>query len=223
MKQPCIGLFIATIAFGTLAAIGSAEAAFIPSLTEPNNDLKFFIDTANNGVTSFTGKVGKQNSGPGVTVSTDASVKTASGFATIKPVKGALLTDVTFTPFSSTQFSDFFFRGQLLNDGAITLKVTDAQGDPTQTFTFDNIKKNVNFKSLGIILDLAFPDDIRTIQTVELISDGFKQLKQIHFSTSPLAAVPVPAALPMFGIALMGLAGISIFSKRKKVSPTAMA
>jgi hypothetical protein len=214
--MPRFKIAAALIAFGLLASATSAKAAFVSTTTEPSGELKFFIDIANSDVGSFSGKVGSNNSGPVVNVTTTGNVTTGAGYANIKPVHGTSLTDLVFSPVNNKLFSDFFFRGQLLDDGDITLKVNDAQGDPTQIFTFANIKKNADFGSLGIILDLAFPSDVRTIQSIELISAGFKEVKQIDFSLSPVAAVPLPAALPMFGAAIAGLGGLRRLARRKR-------
>lgn len=73
------------------AAMAPAHADF---MIDPNPDgLKFFIDIANKGVTSFSGTVGANNSGPIVDVVTVGKVDTGAGFATIKPAsKNDILT-----------------------------------------------------------------------------------------------------------------------------------
>lgn len=223
MKMKYCSLMIAIVGFGLLSAASSAEAAFVSTTSEPSGELKFFVDVHNSGVTSLSGTVGANNSGPIVNVATTGAVTTGAGYANFKPVHDTTLTDLIFTPLNDKLFSDFFFRGQLLKDGDITLKVNDAQGDPTQIFTFANIKKNADFGTLGIVLDLAFPADIRTIQSIELISAGFKEVKQIDFSLSPVAAVPLPASLPMFGAALLALGGFTMMTKRKKASNSMMS
>jgi hypothetical protein len=215
MKNGVKGLLASLSVIALCSAASAANAAYLSTSLEPSGELKFFAGAANKDVASFVGNVGAQNSGPTVDVNTIGNVDTDAGYGAIKPVSGATLTDVTFTPQNGAQFGSFFFRGQLLNDGDVTLKVNDALGDPTQTFTFDNLKANANFGPLGIVLDLAFPNDFSAIKTVELISAGFKELKQIDFDQGPLSAVPLPASLYLFAASLMGLGASRAFSKRK--------
>jgi len=222
MRNRVIGLIFSLGLVGLCSAAGSANAAFIATTVEPNGELKFFAGSANKDVSVFTGNVGAQNSGPQVTVNTIGNVNTDAGYGAIKPVMqpkpGQILTDVTFTPQDPNLFDDFFFRGQLVNDGSVTLKVNDSLGDPAQVFTFDNLKANTNFGSLGIVLDLAFPNDFSTIKSIELISAGFKTLKQIDFSSAKLSAVPLPASLQLFGVALLALGTVRAFSRGKSWS-----
>ena len=85
---------IAAAAFLPLA--GSVRAEF---MVDPNPDGdKFYNGDAYKNVSSFTGTVGGQHSGPEVTVDTVGNVDTGAGFSTIKPVKDGTLTRLTFTP-----------------------------------------------------------------------------------------------------------------------------
>jgi hypothetical protein len=145
-----------------------------------------------------------------VDVSTTGAVNVASGWATIKPVKGGTLTSLTFTPKNPNLFSDFNFRGQLLKVGKITLTVQDNQGDPAQTFTFHINKANQDFPRIGII---ANPGSGETIKSVTITSAGFKEVKQVSFSH----VVPEPSSLTLHGI---GGAGPLAFHRRR---PTAVA
>lgn len=219
MKNGVTGLIFSLGLVALCSAASSANAAFIATTVEPNGELKFYAGSANKDVSSFTGNVGGQNSGPTVTVNTIGNVNTDAGYGAIKPVMqpkpGQILSDVTFTPTNPNLFDDFFFRGQLVANGDITLKVNDALGDPTQVFTFTDLKANTDFGSLGIVLDLAFPNDFSTIKSVELLSAGFKELKQIDFSSGKLSAVPLPASLPLFGVALLALGTVRAFSRGK--------
>lgn len=223
MRNGVMGLVVSLAVIAFCSAAGAAQAAYVSTDVEPSSELKFFNGSANKDVSSFVGTVGGQHSGPAVTVQTNVNVDTGAGYANITPVKGATLTDVTFTPQSGSQFSSFFFRGQLLNDGAVTLKVTDSLGDPTQVFTFNDIKANADFSPLGIVLDLAFPKDFSAIKSIELISAGFKELKQINFDRGPLAAVPLPASLYLFAAALFGMGVFRAVSKRKARAQMGMA
>jgi hypothetical protein len=223
MRNGVTGLIFSLGLVGLCSVASSANAAFIATTVEPTSgELKFFAGSANKDVSTFTGNVGGQNSGPQVTVDTIGNVNTDAGYGAIKPVMevagGSVLTNVTFTPLNPNLFNDFFFRGQLVNDGSVTLKVNDSLGDPAQVFTFDNLKANTNFGSLGIVLDLAFPNDFSTIKSIELISAGFKELKQIDFSSAKLSAVPLPASLQLFGVALLALGTVRAFSRGKSWS-----
>lgn len=215
MRNGVMGLIFSLGIIVSCAVTSQASASFISTDVLPSGELKFFNGTAVKNVSSFTGFVGGQHSGPTVNVQTVGNVNTGAGFANIKPVKGSTLTDVTFTPTNDTLFNSFFFRGQLLKDGNVTLKVNDSLGDPTQAFTFSDIKSNTDFGPFGIVLDLAFPNNFETIKSIDLISDGFKQLKQVRFGTVKVAAVPLPASLYLFTVSLLGLGVFRAFSKRK--------
>lgn len=213
MKLRLMAMTLTAVTF--MSVTGLAQAAFIPSDNEPNTgEFKFFINGANKDVSDFSGLVGSNNSGPTVNVHTIGNVDTGNGYANIKPIKDGSLTDLIFTPENDKLFSDFFFRGQLLDDGDITLKVTDAQGDPTQIFTFANIKANADFGALGFLLDMAFPNDKRTIKTVELLSEGFKEVKQIDFSYA-VAPVPLPGSFVLFGVGLIALGAVAASKQRR--------
>lgn len=215
MKNGVIGLVAGLSVIVVSAVAHPASAAYIATDTMPGGELKFFTGSANKDVSSFTGTVGGQHAGPTVSVTSNANVDTGGGFANIKPATGATLTDVTFTPQVGSSFTSFFFRGQLLNDGNITLKVNDTLGDPTQVFTFNDIKANTDFSPMGIVLDLAFPNDFSPIKSIELLSDGFKELKQINFDKGPLSAVPLPASLYLFAMSLAGLWISRLFARRR--------
>jgi hypothetical protein len=214
MKLRLVAVAAATAFIG---CAGQAHAAFVSTTTEPNGELKFFVDVHNSDTSSFTGIVGSNTSGPIVNVSTNGNVDTGSGYATIKPAShDTTLTDLTFTPENDTLFSDFFFHAQLVEAGDITLKVTDALG-LLQTFTFSGIPKSADSGPFGIMLaDLG---DTDTIKMVELISDGFKEVKQIDWSTSSVSAVPLPASLPMFGVGMLALGFLSVTKRRKSTVP----
>jgi hypothetical protein len=215
MRNGVMGLILSFSVAALCSLSSAANAAYIATDTVPNGELKFYDGSANKDVSSFTGSVGSQHGGSAVNVQTNANVDTGAGFGTIKPVTGATLTDVTFTPTNSTEFNSFFFRGQLLADGSVTLKVNDSLGDPTQIFTFDDLKANTNFGPLGIVLDLAFPNDFGAIKSIELISAGFKELKQITFGSAQVAAVPLPASLYLFAAALMILGIMRVLGRRR--------
>ena len=192
---------------------GQAQAAFVSTTTEPSGELKFFVDVHNSDTGSFSGFVGSNTSGPVVNVTTNGNVDTGSGYANIKPTNhSTTLTDLIFTPENDKLFSDFFFDAQLVSAGDITVKVTSALG-LLQTFVFSDVPKNADSGPFGIVL--ANLTDTDTIKMVELISDGFKEVKHIDWSTSSVSAVPLPASLPMFGAGLLALGFISSTKRRK--------
>ncbi len=106
--------------FAVSAFLGVTSAAHATFIIDPNpgGDM-FFIDVANKDVSSFSGMVGSNVSGPVVNVSTIGNVDTGSGFATIKPVMSGVLTQLTFTPVDPNMFSDFSFRGSLKEAGSL--------------------------------------------------------------------------------------------------------
>lgn len=196
MSHNCLGRaharpawYICLLAVGVcLGWTGSVRANFI---IDPNPDgTKFYNGDALKDVSSFTGTVGGQHSGPEVTVTTIGNVDTGAGFSTIKPVKDGTLTSLTFTPADGNLFDDFSFRGQLVDAGSVTVTVHDNQGDPAQTFVFSGLPKDADFDRIGIV---AVAGSGETIKSVTLTSAGFEEQKQNEFS---FAAGPVGGPLP---------------------------
>ena len=195
-------LVLALLSAGGLTGSARASSLFMID-PDPGGD-KFFNGDAYKDVSSFTGTVGGQHSGPLVTVTTLGNVDTGAGFSTIKPIKDGTLTSLTFTPADGNLFDDFSFRGQLLADGSVTATVQDNEGHAPETFTFSGLKKDADFGRLGIVAAVAG----ETIQSVTLTSQGFKEQKQNEFSYAPATpATPLPTAV--WGCAaLLGCLGI---------------
>ena len=192
-----VGLILAFILLGITSH--EAKATFIE---DPNpGGAFFFIDGANKDVASFTGQVGGQNTGLIVNVQAFGNVDTGNGYANVKPVKNGILTELIFTPDNPNLFSDFSFRAQLLASGDVTITVLDAQGNPSQTITFED-RSDQDFSRIGV-----YSLDGETIQSLTISSDGFKEVKQMNFSGEGVSNVPEPATMLLLGSGLIGLAG----------------
>jgi len=195
--------YIVSIVALTAALTLSARANFIVD-QNPDGE-KMYNDVANKNVSDFEGFVGANNSSaPHVDIHTTGKVDTGSGFANIKPAKGASLTQLIFTPENGKLFNGFSFRGQLERAAMwnVTVTVQDNQGHAPQTFTFTGLGRNNDFAQQGII---SF--DGETIKSVTLIGT-FKEVKQIEFTLAP-RAVPDSGATVMLLSAALGTLGMS--------------
>ncbi len=199
-------ILIAALAISAGLA-NKAQAAFVID-TSPDGD-KFYYDQANKDVSSFTGSVGTQSSGPLVNVTAVGSVDTGAGFSTIKSIKNGSLTTLVFTPVNGNLFDDFNFRGQLnpSADGTVTLTVQDNQGHAPETFTFAGLGSNSDFGRIGI---KAIEGSGSTIKSITLVGD-FKEEKQNQFS---YAAVPEPGTW-LAGLSSLGALGLFAWRRRK--------
>jgi hypothetical protein len=192
----------AVVAAAMLFGVTSAQATFIVA-DNFDNDQKLFIDGANKNVSSFTGTVGSNNSGPKVSIDTAGNVDTGNGYANIKPATGETLTSLTFKPNDPNAFGDFSFRGQLeaIAGGSVLLVVQDNQGGAPQSIPFINLGSSADFSRVGIV-----SNDGETIKSVSLFST-FKEVKQVDFS--PAVAVPEPQTYAILGLGV-GLLGILV-------------
>lgn len=132
-----------------------------------------------------------------------------NGFAGISPDTG-LLTDVTFTPLTGT-FTGFSFRGQDVQaNQTFTVIIQDNQGDPAQTFSFTQIKANVDFAAINLLTTVQ----AKTIKFVEIQNaGGFKSVKQIEW-LGVASSAPEPASWALMIVALGGL-GMALRSRRR--------
>jgi hypothetical protein len=219
MKRKCIThhlLFLVLVVMAIVAMTVPANATFVMD-PNPGGD-KYFLDKAD-GVSSFSGFVGAQSSGPIVNTTTIGSVDTASGWANIKPIKDGTLTSLTFTPdiANTIKFNDFSFRAQLLWDlddkvkdtGKVDVIVTD-QYDIVSIINFTDLAgPNADFGTIGVV-----SNDGEWIKSVEIliplekgIDVSFKEVKQVSFSS-----VPEPSTFLLLGA---GLGGLWFLRRRK--------
>jgi hypothetical protein len=216
---------------GILVVAGtSAHATFIISSADDKDELKFFINDANKGVTAFFGSVGKNNSNDDVNVTTISAVNTGNGYANIKPVKDGTLSSLTFTPTNGNAFDGMFFREQITGvelcvkkkcvdtfDGDLTATIQDNQGHPVQTIVFHHVLDNSpDFATLGfedIEGKSVLEETIKSV-TLSLDSTGFfKEVKQIDFSGAEFTTgVPEPSTWAMI---LIGFAGVGFAGYRR--------
>jgi hypothetical protein len=198
-------LAAALISAAAVTFSNSAQAHFVLDLNPGGTQLNFV--TNNDPLTTTTGLVGTTT----ITITTIGTpnvetFNTASGTAAVLPVKGGTLTDLIFLvdPLvkNLTQFS---FRGQLEETGDVTVKVTD---NFNSVFIF-TAQHDADFARFGVI---ALANSGEYLTKVELLSDGFKSVKQIDFGTA-VAAVPEPSTWAML---ILGFAGVGFMAYRRK-------
>jgi hypothetical protein len=191
----------ASVAVSLLAmGMSSAQATFMINNTEGDK-----LTLANHkDVSSILASV----DGGDVTITTVGNVDSASGNATIKPIKNGLLTELTFTPSDADMFNSFTFRGQFLATGTVDLTVQDNQGDPAQAFMFTVDKANADLGPFGIDAVVGSGETIKSITLLD--TSGFKEAKQFTFDLA--AAIPEPTTWAMM---LIGFAGLGFAGYRK--------
>lgn len=190
-------VLLSTIVVASIGIAGHASATF--QIDPTPGGAKLFLVKGKD-ISKGSGNVGS-HSGPMVNIAVMGNADFADGFAEITPVKGSLLTSITFTPVDANGFSDFSFRGQdLTADNTITVTVQDNQGGPPQTFTFPEAKADDDFARVGI-----YSTDGETIQSI-IVSDpaGFKEFKQIEFSAAGTVPEPATWALMLVGVGALG-------------------
>jgi len=203
-----------------LAFLGQATARaefekFFPPESDIKKSMKLFLDKTDS-TSSLSGHVGDQNSGPVVDITANTNFKvTGSGWATIQNVNnaGAFLS-ATFTPEDKNLFVDFSLRGQLPKAGDVNITVTDNFGT-SSSFTFAE-PKNANWDRIGVIAKLGTGEFIDHIVVSTAVTDGFKELKQIAFSTAANHVVPEPSTLAIAGLGALGFIGYGLRRRFKK-------
>jgi hypothetical protein len=199
MQRFNLGLALGLLGF--LLGTTPAKADFIFSVGTDASD-KVFFDKAD-GVTTFTGTT--QTSNVVINYTTDQAVNVANGYSTVKPT-GATFLDLTATPTTGANFTDFSTRGQLQAAGSVTMIVTD-QNNQTFSHTFTGLPANADFSPLEAT---AVTGSGETIKSVEIMSAGWKEVKQQNFGFSTDPAVPEPGSiiLATTGLAVMGAFGV---------------
>jgi len=195
-RSALVGLFISTAA---IASSGSARADFIVDLNPIGQNLNIVTQTA--GLATFDGTVG----GNIIHITTNTAADTGSGLAIISPHADIPLTSILFDPMDGV-FTQFSFRGQLVNDGTVTVTVVD---NLSQSFSF-TANANANFTAFGVI---ALAGSNETISTVTITSDGFKSGKQFGFGDALAPAVPEASTWAMM---ILGFMGVGFMAYRRK-------
>jgi hypothetical protein len=219
---------------GALVCIGSPCRANIPwnlysNVGESGLDgEKLFLDAGSG--TTGSGNVGSQFSGVIVNMASNVSVDYANGWSNIKPSsKDDLFTSLTFTPVDKMGFTNFSFRGQLKKEGDIVVEVKDTAGGD-YTFAGIHEKANQDFNRIELIAN-GIPSDPTTymgpwIDSVTIsVTEGFKEVKQIAFSTAiqegggppnPPAPTPEPSTLAIAGLGALGFLGCGLRRRMAK-------
>ena len=212
MRKPLLFLTPFALASGLTLASIPAHATFIidtscgESLCAAGTD--FFNDPpAKHDVSTFTGTVGGEHSGPAVTVDTIGNIDTGAGFSTITPTSGALLTSLTFTAADDTLFSDFSFRGQLNpvgDTGVIDVTWTDS-GGASGTLSFTGVPgPDEDFGRLGIVSNDG--ETLASVVVTTAAGESFKEFKQVQFSGAGLTpSIPEPSTWAMMLLGFVGL------------------
>jgi hypothetical protein len=142
-------------------------------------------------------------------VGSSVLVDVANGFATIKPDTGTLA-QLTFAPAATnvSSYGDFFFEGQLIAPGTVTVTITDIFNN-VFTGTSASIAANTDFAGFGGWS--ADGDVIKSILVTTSSTGGFKEVKHIEFSVA--SAVPEPSTWAMM---ILGFAGVGFMAYRRK-------
>lgn len=179
----------------------------------PLDEQKIYLDKDKS--PTITGHVGSQTGTPLVMFSSATdTLDAANGFANITSTDGAI-NNITITA-PGYWFSDLIFGVQLSNSTS-DLHVT-ANDKSGASETFSSWTTQTDWGS-GLNTILALSTGANLMQSVTIDSnDGFDALAldaligvdQVkHFEISGLTAVPVPAAIWLFGSGLIGLIGVA--------------
>ena len=195
--------------------IGGANAApvytgvyadmYLKKNTFPNGlmEEKVFLDKDKS--IEITGHVGSKKGMPLVKIESPDTLDAKNGFATIKPLKGELLHEITISV-PNYWFGDLIFS--VLPDKKATtdlvITATDKSGGTESYGAWLGKNDWVNGDNRILVLSVGG----NLMESVTIASDsGFKQLKKIEISE--VTAVPLPATVWLFGSALLGFMGFS--------------
>lgn len=203
----------------TLGMISTTQAATVYTSRDA-----FITDTVNintenfNSITDFTPYHSTPLDTGAFTISMTGTVRTDSGRNVIDPappqfasfdVDGTQIANVLidsgsslFLTFDQAIYS-FGVDLASLNDNILRTEIIAAN-----TTTTPQIEAETFVRFFGISSSTAFT----TIEFRGIANDGFG-MDNVMYSTAPVSAVPVPAAVWLFGSGLIGLAGIA---RRKK-------
>ncbi len=181
---------IAATAGLCLALTGTAKAAVLTSYSTDLPADVFTAPTSSTDTSFVTGSSGNQYVSPfGDTTSEYVAVK--AGGSAIYDISGTSLSFVYGSP-----------------DKYNTISFLNAAGDVFDTFT-----------PVGSPLTSAHSYFVTLTASGEFSAVEFSSsLNSLEFSNVSVSAVPLPAAAPMFGAALLALAGLGYGAKRKSAA-----
>ncbi len=194
---------------------GTYVDMYLKSNTFPSGlfEEKVYLDAGQS--STITGHVGSQTGTPLVMFSSTTDIlDAASGFANITAVDGAI-NNLTITA-PGFWFADLIFGVNLdnsIDDLHITAKDKSGAIETFSSWTAQSGWVN------GLNTILVLSTGVNLMQSITIDSnDGFDALalddligvEQVkHFEISGLTAVPVPAAMWLFGSGLIGLVGVA--------------
>ena len=212
------------IVLGTLAItlwIGGANAApvytgvyadmYLKKNTFPNGLMEEKVYFDKDKSSEITGHVGSQTGTPMVKIESPDTLDAKNGYASINPLKGELLHEITISV-PDYWFGDLIFSVRPDNKATTDLVIT-ATDKSGGTDSYDGwLGENDWVNGENRILLLSHEGNL--MESVTIFSDsGFKELKQIQISE--VTAVPLPATVWLFGSALLGFMG---FSRRSQAA-----
>lgn len=129
----------------------------------------------------------------------------------------ALVLITTSTPYNETSPGPVGFRG---NDGTDLGQFDQAYPIDTDGLVFDVGTTTAAFGQYPLFGVYNNGDDTYGAVFTGQVN-GVEHYAEFTSATVTLSTVPLPASAPMFGAALLGLAGIGYVAKRKKAAATA--